>query len=85
MITTDTIAERIEAERRERVSRLARQGQHLHVTRDTITAGWIVHNPRIPGCCEIVNERGECTCQHYRLWDRCKHSALVAVRIGQGC
>jgi len=61
-------------------ARLAAQGQHLETERDTITGGWIVRNPRIPGRCHIVTPDGACTCRHYRLWDRCKHSAVIATR-----
>ncbi len=62
-------------------ARLAAQGQHLEVEPDTVHLGaWVVRNPRIPGRCQIVMADGTCTCQHYRLWNRCKHSATVRAR-----
>lgn len=81
-LTTDTL-QRIETERRETVERLARQAAHLEVTRDTMTAGWIVRNPKIPGCVEIVTEDGRCSCHRFQLWDRCKHAARVEVLYGE--
>jgi len=70
---------RIEAARRETVARLAVRARHFNVERDPLTSGWIVRNPRIPGRIELVSEDGARTCQHYRMWDRFKHAALVEV------
>lgn len=80
---TDTIQDRIDSQRREIISRLAAQASHFVTEPDTIHPGaWIVRNPKIPGRCEIVTPDGQCTCRRFRLSDRCKHSAIVAVRFG---
>lgn len=55
----------------------------MTVERDTITGGWLVRNPRIPGTVEIVHPDGSCSCRKYRTWGRCKHAAIVAERHGE--
>lgn len=76
-VFTDEAMQRIEAMRREQTARLAAQGHHLTVERDYLTHGWIVRNPRISGCCEVVSEAGECSCRQFRTWGRCEHAARV--------
>lgn len=74
---------RIEADRRERTSRLASQASHLQTEEDSMHAGgYIVRNPRVPGRIEVVSPTGECSCRQFTVWGRCKHAALVEERYG---
>ena len=58
---TPATLQRIETERRERVSRRASQGRHFQVEPDRIVPGvFLVRNPKIPGTVEIVTAAGEC-------------------------
>lgn len=74
---TPEVQDRIETERRECVSRLARQASHFETAPEVVTGGHVVRNPRIPGRVEVVNRAGECTCRRFAVRGRCKHAALV--------
>ena len=75
---TPATLQRIETERRERVSRRASQGRHFQVEPDHIVPGaFLVRNPKIPGTVEIVTAAGECSCRRYRVWGACRHAARV--------
>jgi hypothetical protein len=75
---SEEVLRRIDVAERERASRLAAKADHFTIEPDHVKpGGWIVRNPRIPGRIELVNAEGCCTCNYYRIWDRCKHSALV--------
>lgn len=76
---TPRALQRVEEQQREHLARLAAQAAHYVATPDPLTpGGWIVRNPKVPYRIELVNDQGQCTCRHYRLWDRCKHAALVS-------
>lgn len=79
---TDEAMQRIEAMRREQTARLAAQGHHLTVERDTLTQGWIVRDPRVQGSVEIVTDSGACSCRRHRTWGRCEHVARVGELYG---
>jgi hypothetical protein len=80
-IFTDEAMQCIDEHMWERTERLARKANHLEASPDTIHPGtWIVRNSRVLHRIELVDQEGRCTCQHFRLWDRCKHAAIVAVR-----
>lgn len=82
-VLTHEAMQRLDALLQERTTRLARKADHFEVSPDTVHPGaWIVRNPRVPYRIEIVDQEGRCSCSHYRMWDRCKHSALVATRKG---
>jgi hypothetical protein len=82
---TDEAMARIDTMRRETVSRLASRATHFTVERDTVRPGsWVVRNPYVPYRIFLVNQRGQCNCRQYQLWDRCKHSALVECRMITG-
>jgi hypothetical protein len=77
VLTHEAMA-RAEQMRLESLSRLAAKADHFTIEPDHVKpGGWIVRNPKIPGRIELVNAEGRCTCNYYRIWDRCKHSALV--------
>lgn len=83
MVTLSIEAQvRVMIDQAERTERLARQALHFTTERDPLGQGWLVRNPKIPGTVELVSPQGHCSCRRYRLWDCCKHAALVEVRHG---
>lgn len=84
MLTLSAVAqERADRMRQDDLERLARQALHFTTERDTISPGWIVRNPKVPGRVELVNDHGECSCRRFQLWSICKHAAIVAYRHGE--
>lgn len=84
VVFTDEAMQRIEEARRERASRLAREGNGLEVSPDHVLPGaWIVRDPARPGIVHIVTAGGRCSCQRYRVWDRCPHVARVEELYGE--
>lgn len=80
---TPATLERIEAERRERVSRLASEGRAYTVTPDHVLPGaFLVRSATLPGVVQIVTADGRCSCRRYAVWGRCKHAAVVEARSG---
>lgn len=81
VVFTDEAMQRLEQLQLERTARLASKADHFTVSPDPKReGGWIVRNPKVPYRIELVDQEGRCTCSQYRLWDRCKHAALVATR-----
>jgi hypothetical protein len=81
---TDEAMARIDANRRETISRLASRAEHFTAEPDAVRpGGWVVRNTHVPYRIFLVNQFGQCNCRQYQLWDRCKHAALVTTQEEQ--